>query len=58
MIDKNIINYRCQDCDHKFYHKDETIESCPNCSSTLIDDLAFVAGAWLLCDWFGLWGDD
>ena len=33
-------------------------EGCPNCSSTLVDDIAFLAGGWMLGDWLGLWGDD
>ena len=53
-----LTHYRCKDCGYEFYDEKDNIEGCPNCSSTLVDDLAFLAGGWMLGDWFGLWGDD
>ena len=46
--------YRCQDCGFEFHHQNDSFEACPNCSSTLLDDLAALAGLYLLGDWFDL----
>ena len=50
--------YRCQDCGFEFHHQDDSLEECPNCSSTLLDDLATLAGIYLLGDWLDIWGGD
>lgn len=54
----DLMHYRCEDCDFEFNSKDDAIDSCPNCSSSLIDGLAFLACGYLLGDWLGWWGDD
>ena len=58
MLDKDIINYRCQDCGYEFEEQRNKDPKCPECSSTLLDDLAIMAGIYLLGDWLDLWGDD
>ena len=58
MVDKDIINYRCQDCGYEFEEQSNKDPKCPECSSTLLDDLAIMAGIYLLGDWLDLWGDD
>ena len=58
MMDKDIINYRCKDCGYEFEEQSNKDSKCPECSSTLLDDLAIMAGIYLLGDWLDLWGDD
>ena len=57
-MDKDIINYRCQDCGYEFEKQSNKDLKCPECSSTLLDDLAIMAGIYLLGDWLDLWGED
>jgi len=58
MMDKDIINYRCKDCGYEFEEQSNKDLKCPECSSTLLDDLTIMAGIYLLGDWLDLWGDD
>ena len=51
------IKYKCQDCGHQFISAQD-INSCPNCSSNIIDELATMAGLYMLGDWLGFWGND
>ena len=51
------IKYKCQDCGHQFISTQD-INSCPNCSSNIIDELATMAGLYMLGDWLGFWGND
>ena len=53
----NKIRYMCQDCGHEFISS-QNIEGCPNCSSNIVDELATIAGLWMLGDWMGFWGND
>ena len=51
------IKYKCQDCGHQFISAQD-INSCPNCSSNIIDELATMAGLYMPGDWLGFWGND
>ena len=51
------IKYKCQDCSYSFSDT-QNINSCPKCSSNVIDELATMAGIYMLGDWLGFWGDD
>ena len=51
------IKYKCQDCGHQFISTQD-INSCPNCSSNIIDELATMAGLYMLGDWMGFWGNE
>ena len=51
----DLTHYLCKDCVHEFYDEKDNIEGY---SSTLVDDLAFLIGGWMLGDWLGCWRDD
>ena len=51
------IKYKCQDCGHSF-SSTQNVYSCPNCSSNIIDELATMAGIYMLGDWLGVWGNE
>jgi len=54
MMDKDIINYRCKDCGYEFEEQRNKDPKCPECSSSLLDDLAIMAGGFCLV---GCWVD-
>ena len=54
---KVTFNYKCQDCKYEFTSTKKNA-FCPECKSDFIDDLANMAGMYMLGDWLGFWGND
>ena len=56
-VSNKMINYKCQDCGYRF-QSTKSNSYCPECKSDFIDELATIAGLYMLGDWLGFWGND